>query len=96
MGDAAPSLFSITPIGIRYGDRHGQRPQQTYLVHDLAKLIDWFSAHAMKVNAKTQLMVFGSRNSLRNSPDFIISLRDVELQPRARRNVRKCGKLDVA
>ena len=36
----------------------------------LASLNDWFSAHALKVNAsKTQLMVFGSRQNLRKLPD---------------------------
>ena len=48
----------------------------------LSSLNVWFSSHALKVNAtKTQLMVFGSRQNLRNLPDFKISFRDTELQP---------------
>ena len=48
----------------------------------LASLDHWFSANALKVNAaKTQLMVFGSRQNLRNVPDFTVSFRDTELVP---------------
>ena len=42
----------------------------------------WFCAHGLKVNAaKTQLMVFGSRQNLSTLPNFKISFRDAELQP---------------
>ena len=48
----------------------------------LASLNDWFSTHALKVNAsKTQLMVFGSRPNLRKLPEFNVSFRDAVLQP---------------
>ena len=56
----------------------------------LASLNEWFSAHALKVNTtKTQLMVFGSRQILRNLPDFTISFCDAELQLSAQ--VRNLG-----
>lgn len=48
----------------------------------LASLNEWFSAHSLKVNAsKTQLMVFGSRQNLRNLPELRISFRDATLEP---------------
>ena len=48
----------------------------------LASLNEWFSTHALKVNAsKTQLMVFGSRPNLRKLPEFNVSFRDAVLQP---------------
>ena len=48
----------------------------------LATLDHWFSANALKVNtAKTQLMIFGSRQNLCSVPAFTVSFRDTKLVP---------------
>ena len=48
----------------------------------LASLDSWFCANALKVNtAKTQLMVFGSRQNLSSLPLFTVSFRESELTP---------------
>ena len=48
----------------------------------LASLDTWFCANALKVNtAKTQLMVFGSRQNLSSLPLFTVSFSESELTP---------------
>ena len=43
----------------------------------LSGLDTWFRANALKVNAeKTQLIVFGNRQNLRNLPDIKVTFRD--------------------
>ena len=50
--------------------------------NSLASLDTWFSANALKVNAnKTQLIVFGNRQNLRNLPNFEVTFRDASLVP---------------
>ena len=63
------------------GPRNDLRGLTSRMEASLSSLNVWFSSHALKVNAtKTQFMVFGSRQNLRNLPDFKISFRDTELQ----------------
>ena len=48
----------------------------------LAALSDWFAANGLKVNAtKTELIAFGSRQSMRNLPDINVRFRDAVLKP---------------
>ena len=93
------SLYAGDAVSFQYADDtqilvSGPRNDLSGLISrmevSLASLNEWFSAHALKVNTtKTQLMVFGSRQILRNLPDFTISFCDAELQPSAQ--VRNLG-----
>ena len=48
----------------------------------LSCLSDWFTASGLKVNAgKTQLMILGSRQNLRDLPDVAVRFRDAVLEP---------------
>ena len=85
------SLYAEDAVTVQYADDtqillSGPRNDLGALISrmeaSLVSLNAWFNANALKVNAtKTQLMVFGSRQNLRNLPDIKISFRDAELQP---------------
>ena len=85
------SLFARDATAYQYADdtqilvsapRNDIRSLISRMEASLESLNAWFCAHALKVNAsKTQLMVFGSRQNLRNLPRFKISFRDAELLP---------------
>ena len=72
------SLYADDAVAFQYADDtqilvSGPRNDLTGLTSrmevSLASLNVWFNAHALKVNAsKTQLMVFGTRQNLRNLP----------------------------
>ena len=50
--------------------------------NSLASLDKWFCANALKVNAnKTQLIALGTRQNLRNLPNFTVTFRDTNLAP---------------
>ena len=81
-GDATAYQYADDTQILVSGPRNGIRSLISRMEASLASLNAWFCAHALKVNAsKTQLMVFGSRQNLRNLPRFKISFRDAELQP---------------
>ena len=81
-GDAVAFQYADDTQILVSGPRNDLRGLTSRMEASLSSLNVWFSSHALKVNAtKTQLMVFGSRQNLRNLPDFKISFRDTELQP---------------
>ena len=81
-GDAVAFQYADDTQILVSGPRNDLRGLTSRMEASLSSLNIWFSSHALKVNAtKTQLMVFGSRQNLRNLPDFKISFRDTELQP---------------
>ena len=83
------SLYSGDAVAFQYADDtqvlvSGPRNDLGGLIArmeaSLASLNAWFCAHGLKVNAaKTQLMVFGSRQNLSTLSDFKIWFRDAEL-----------------
>ena len=81
-GDAVAYQYADDTQILVSGPRNNLGELTLRMETSLASLNSWFTAHALKVNtAKTQLMVFGSRQNLRNLPDLKISFRDAELQP---------------
>ena len=81
-GDAVAFQYADDTQILVSGPRNDLRGLTSRMEASLSSLNIWFSSHALKVNAtKTQLMVFGSRQNLRNLPDFKISFRNTELQP---------------
>ena len=81
-GDAVAFQYSNDTHMLVSGPRNDLRGLTSRMETSLSSLNVWFSSHALKVNAtKTQLMAFGSRQNLRNLPDFKISFRDTDLQP---------------
>ena len=85
------SLFAEDAIVVQYADDtqilvSGKKSAFDNLVgrmeRTLSSLDIWFRANGLKVNAeKTQLMLLGSAQNLRNAPNFTVKFRDHILSP---------------
>ena len=85
------SLYAADAKVLQYADDtqvlvSGKKSELPALIssmeNSLASLAQWFCANALKVNAnKTQLIVFGNRQNLRNLPNFQVTFRDTNLVP---------------
>ena len=85
------SLFAEGTVVVQYADDtqilvSGKKSEfwdvVSQMERTLASLDAWFSANGLKVNAgKTQLMLLGSAQNLRQCPSFSVKFRDHDLTP---------------
>ena len=85
------SLFAEDAVVVQYADDtqmlvSGKKADFKNVIHRMERALSsldiWFRANGLKVNAgKTQLMLFGSAQNLRNAPDFTVKFRDHTLSP---------------
>ena len=85
------SLFAEDAVVVQYADDtqilvSGKRTEFVNVIRKmeetLASLDKWFCTNGLKVNAeKTQLMLLGSSQNLRNAPTFTVKFRDHHLSP---------------
>ena len=85
------SLFAADASVVQYADDtqaivSGKKNELQSLIlkmeTSLASLDVWFRANSLTVNTnKTQLMALGTRQNLRNIPNFEVTLRDTSLVP---------------
>ena len=81
-GDASVFQYADDTQVLVSGPRGDLRGLIARMEASLSSLNNWFNAHALKVNAnKTQLMTFGSRQNLRNLPEYKVMFSDAALQP---------------
>ena len=85
------SLFAEDAVVVQYADDTqilvtGKKADLKNIIHRMERALSsldiWFRANGLKVNAgKTQLMLLGSAQNLRNAPDFTVKFRDHNLFP---------------
>ena len=85
------SLFAEDAVVVQYADDtqilvSGKKADFKNVIHRMERALSsldiWFRANGLKVNAgKTQLMLLGSAQNLRNAPDVTVKFRDHTLFP---------------
>ena len=85
------SLFADHAVVVQYADDtqilvSGKKADFKNVIHGMERAFSsldiWFRANGLKVSAgKTQLMLFGSAQNLRNDPDYTVKFRDHTLSP---------------